>query len=107
MSILRLETQCPSSSRNTFLIIIGACRTCQVHSATGWAKHSIFVCVFVCFVFYFSCGDVSYHGRHHPADVYGAASVQIVLSSVLLVLGADLEQIQAGLQNARLVLNTR
>lgn len=50
---------------------------------------------------------MSYHGRHHPADVYGAASIQVVLSSVLLVLGADLEQIQAGLQNAGLVLNTR
>lgn len=56
---------------------------------------------------FFLCEDMSYHGRHHPADVYGAASVQVVLSSVLLVLGADLEQIQAGLQNTGLVLNTQ
>lgn len=64
-------------------------------------------CVRVCVFCYFLCEVASYHGRHHPADVYGAASVQVVLSSVLLVLGADLEQIQTGLQNTGFVLNTR
>lgn len=46
----------------------------------------------------------THHGRHNPADVDGVVSVQIVQSTVLLVLRADLEQIQAHLQNTRFIL---
>lgn len=47
----------------------------------------------------------SYHGRHHPTDVDGVVSLQVVHFSVLLVLRADLEQIHARLQDSRFVLN--
>lgn len=50
---------------------------------------------------------LSYHGGHHPAHVDGVASPQVVPLAVLLVLGTDLEQVHAGLQNARLILRTR
>lgn len=57
------------------------------------------------YMFYVEGSVYTHHGRHNPADVDGVASLQVVHFSVLLVLGADLEQIQAGLQNIRLILH--
>lgn len=55
--------------------------------------------------FFYSESVYTHHGRHNPADVDGVVSLQVVHFSVLVVLGADLEQIQAGLQNIRLILH--
>lgn len=46
----------------------------------------------------------THHGRNNSADVDRVVSFQIVLGSVHLVLWADLKQIQACLQNTRLIL---
>lgn len=62
------------------------------------------VYVFNVGVFFYSESVYAHHGGHDPADVDGVVSFQVVHSSVLLVLGADLEQIQAGLQNIGLIL---
>lgn len=52
----------------------------------------------------FGSEDASYHGGHHPAHVDGVVSLQVVPPAVLLVLRTDLEQVHAGLQDARFIL---
>lgn len=60
--------------------------------------------VFILKLCFYSESAGTHHGRHDPADVNGVASVQVVHSSVLLVLRADLEQIQTCLQHTKLIL---
>lgn len=91
-------TQCPSSSHYRFLV---SSSDAQVNKKTLVGQNKSYLGVHV---FESVC---AHHGRHDPADVDGVVSVQVVHSSVLLVPRADLEQIQAGLQNTGLILYRR